>query len=169
LKEIAKIYDRDHTTIIYGVRNAETFESKDFNPKEHRILKHIDNIIINSETNEMTVKTIQEQAYESAKSRGKINPDSDNIKASMQSIRDEVVEALNAYESKNFAGEHLKLRNYKYLLERYQRKEYEQTLKDCFETELADIVIVALSTAEHLKIDLEKFIELKLLYNNIRD
>ena len=117
----------------------------------------------------MEIKEIANLAYETAKKR-KLIHENTNIHACMASISEEFIEALIALENNHLRKITLaEYAEYKRQLDRYEKNEYEKTLKNCFETELADMLITILSTSYHFKIDLERYIDLKLLYNDIRD
>ena len=89
---------------------------------------------------------IAQKAYECAVRRGKIDPDNDSNNNLHRDLLEEVAEVFECTGEKS---PHI--------------KEYLDV-----EEELADVIIVALSTLHHFKCDIDSLIEAKLNYNNYR-
>lgn len=88
---------------------------------------------------------IAQKAYECAVRRGKIDPDNDSNNNLHRDLLEEVAEVFECTGEKS---PHI--------------KEYLDV-----EEELADVIIVALSTLHHFKCDIDSLIEAKMNYNKI--
>ena len=89
---------------------------------------------------------IAQKAYECAVRRGKIDPDNDSNNNLHRDLFEEVAEVFECTGEKS---PHI--------------KEYLDV-----EEELADVIIVALSTLDHFKCDIDSLIEAKMNYNKNR-
>jgi NTP pyrophosphatase (non-canonical NTP hydrolase) len=89
---------------------------------------------------------IAQKAYECAVRRGKIDPDNDSNNNLHRDLLEEVAEVFECTGEKS---PHI--------------KEYLDV-----EEELADVIIVALSTLHHFKCDIDSLIEAKMNYNKNR-
>lgn len=89
---------------------------------------------------------IAQKAYECAVRRGKIDPDNDSNNNLHRDLLEEVAEVFECTGEKS---PHI--------------KEYLDV-----EDELADVIIVALSTLHHFKCDIDSLIEAKMNYNKNR-
>lgn len=101
----------------------------------------LENILIMGKLNE-----IAQKAYECAVRRGKIDPDNDSNNNLHRDLLEEVAEVFECTGEKS---PHI--------------KEYLDV-----EEELADVIIVALSTLHHFKCDIDSLIEAKMNYNKNR-
>ena len=89
---------------------------------------------------------IAQKAYDCAVKRGKIDPDNDENNNLHRDLLEEVAEV---FESTGNISPHI--------------KEYSDV-----EEELADVVLVALSTLQHFKCDIDSLIEAKMKFNQNR-
>ena len=112
------------------------------------------------------------KAYGIAKNRGKIT-DETTFCDFINALKDEIKEAelafkqdLNVFPDKKLKSE----------LKEYSQNNiskfldiYENKIKDTVQSEITDCIIVLLSFAEHLGIDLDFHIAQKIRYNELRD
>ena len=104
------------------------------------------------------MRELQKKAYETAKRRGQWEGGEAEAINHLITEVGEYIKAIDAYES-YFDG----------LADVVGFKDaYKMVLEDTKPSELADIVITAMSIAEHKGIDLGKAIELKMRYNEVR-
>lgn len=115
------------------------------------------------------------EIHENAKSKGFFESEK-NIGEMLCLIHSEVSEALEADRKSHYAVESWNLRNNIDLdnldstsEKQYFKQEFEVSVKNSFEDELADVIIRVLDLCAFKQIDIEKHIKLKMMYNSMRE
>ncbi len=111
----------------------------------------------------MNINYIAERSYKHAKQAGFIGDR--NIDSMLMDIVDEVSEARHAFRNSklpDWAG-----------LKTFIKEDYdigfEGCIKDTFADEMIDLILIPLAIMKHYHIDIEKHIEFKMKYNELRD
>lgn len=118
----------------------------------------------------MEIKDLVKQSHKIAKEKGFWDKKR-NVGELLMLICSELGEALEAHRSCRFAE--VKLLGLDMILKNFHletmKDYYKAWLKDSFETEIADAFIRLADLCGGLKIDIEKFIKLKIEYNKSRE
>jgi len=116
---------------------------------------------------------LQKEIHKNTKAKGFYNKEV-NISEKLMLIVSELSEACEALRK----NKHADIPNFELLqsmnqanhtVKGFDTKSFEHLIKDTFEDELADAVIRILDLAEYLKIDMQKHIDLKMIYNSGRE
>jgi len=117
---------------------------------------------------------LSKQAYQNAKDKGFYESQIE-MGTRLALIHSEVSEALEADRKNKFASKDRNLQDMDISdlsdvqTKLYFRQEFEVSIKDTFEDELADIMIRVMDLAAFKGIDLEYHIKMKMAYNSTRD
>ena len=125
------------------------------------------------------MKNLISQAHEMAKSKGFWDGEERNIPQALLLIISEVSEATEALRKDHYADKaaveslsqdlELDRTDEEFLLKAINWKtSFEQGVKSSFEDEIADVAIRLFDLCGGLGVDLEKHIELKMMYNSMR-
>jgi len=125
------------------------------------------------------MKNLITQAHEMAKSKGFWDGEERNIPQALLLIISEVSEATEALRKDHYADKaaveslsqdlELDRTDEEFLLKAINWKtSFEQGVKSSFEDEIADVAIRLFDLCGGLGVDLEKHIELKMMYNSMR-
>ena len=107
----------------------------------------------------MNIAETQKKCYKTAKKRGKFSNGIDRVLLDMHS---EVTELSQARRKADYSM-------HKEMLNNMSKKDaFEFAIKNTIDEEIADVIISCFSLAEHYNIDVEKIIEIKMKYNEIR-
>jgi len=127
----------------------------------------------------MEIKNTVQKVHEMAKSKGFWDGEERNKSELLMLIVSELAEALEALRKDHYAEKDVVDALYKdielnrtdeeFMLMRIEWKQtFEQGVKSSFEDEIADVAIRLFDLCGGLGIDLEKHIELKMMYNSMR-
>ena len=125
----------------------------------------------------MNINTLVQEAHEAAKAKGFYDGNGErNIGEALMLIVSEIGEAMEAHRKGNkyadSTTDEVALLETITMIGKNGNKRFaecfEGSVKDTFEDELADAVIRICDLCGHLGIDLQKHIELKMLYNETR-
>ena len=110
---------------------------------------------------------LSQQIHEIAKSKGFYDKER-NIGELLCLIHSEVSEAMEA-DRKNHYAEYGTYRADKQATDESFKQEFEDSVKNTFSDELADIIIRVMDLAAFKGIDLESHIKAKIRYNSLRE
>lgn len=117
---------------------------------------------------------LAQEIFNNAKAKG-FHDKEHNIGQMLCLIHSEVSEALEAHRTDKFAIDSFNMRHNIDIEsddedeKRYFAQEFEVSVKNSFEDELADVVIRVLDLCAYKNIDIEKHIKLKMAYNTTRE
>ena len=116
----------------------------------------------------MNINDIAERAHEHAKKAGFLDPR--NSDSMLMDLVDEISEARKAFNENHYCHNYPLIKIYEYKLNPDKYISYfENCIKNRQEDEMTDILLITLAIMKHHGIDIEKHVDMKQYYNELRD
>ena len=110
---------------------------------------------------------LRDKVHENAVVHGFYDDDNINIPEKLMLIVSELGEAMEAYRKEHYAD----YEGYNNLLDKnieYENGAFERLIKNSFEDEISDTIIRLLDLCGYMNIDIDRYVELKMKYNESR-